>query len=198
MQRQVGHYIISYYVPSALLVGSLNRHLIHHPMWRNIRWTIQVFKWASKYIYIYVEWYVGVYEICIHPGVYEHGELLVGAKRSAWSGDFGHLHLAHSHHSHSEVNFQINKHEHIIISWLTHFILNGTLFKQTYTVFKQTNKSISTFQINENTSWSPFIGVFDTLSDSIQCLNFAKKWFIQYLIQYSFTQDSIQNITQFK
>ena len=32
MQRQVGHYIISYYVPSALLVGSLNRHLIHHPM----------------------------------------------------------------------------------------------------------------------------------------------------------------------
>ena len=35
------------------------------------------------------------------------------------------------------------------------------------------------------------IWVFDTLSDSIQCLNFAKKWFIQYSIQYSFTQDSI-------
>ena len=32
----------------------------------------------------------------------------------------------------------------------------------------------------------------DTQSDSIQFLNFAKKWFIQYLIQYSFTQDSIQ------
>ena len=28
------------------------------------------------------------------------------------------------------------------------------------------------------------IGVFNTLTDSIQCLNFAKKWFIQYLIQY--------------
>ena len=42
------------------------------------------------------------------------------------------------------------------------------------------------------------IGVFDTLSDSIQCLNFAKKWFIQYSIQYCFTQDSIQNIIQFK
>ena len=33
------------------------------------------------------------------------------------------------------------------------------------------------------------LGVADTLSDSIQCLNFAKKWFIQYC----FTQDSIQN-----
>ena len=42
------------------------------------------------------------------------------------------------------------------------------------------------------------LGVFDTLSDSIQCLNFAKKRFIQYSIQYCFTQDSIQNIIQFK
>ena len=42
------------------------------------------------------------------------------------------------------------------------------------------------------------VGVFDTLSDSIQCLNFAKKWFIQHSIQYFFTQDSIQNIIQFK
>ena len=42
------------------------------------------------------------------------------------------------------------------------------------------------------------VGVFDTLSDSIQCLNFAKVWFIQYSIQYRFTQDSIQNIIQFK
>ena len=40
--------------------------------------------------------------------------------------------------------------------------------------------------------------VADTQSDSVQCLNFAKKWFIQYLIQYCFTQDSIQNIIQFK
>ena len=39
--------------------------------------------------------------------------------------------------------------------------------------------------------------VSDTQSDSIQCLNFAKKWFIQYSIQYCFTQDSIQNIIQF-
>ena len=42
------------------------------------------------------------------------------------------------------------------------------------------------------------IGVFDTLSDSIQCLNFAKKQLIQYSTQYHFTQDSIQNIIQFK
>ena len=40
--------------------------------------------------------------------------------------------------------------------------------------------------------------VNDTQSDSIQYLNFAKNWFIQYLIQYCFTQDSIQNIIQFK
>ena len=40
--------------------------------------------------------------------------------------------------------------------------------------------------------------VADTQSDSIQCLNFAKKWFIQYSIQCRFTQDSIQNIIQFK
>ena len=40
--------------------------------------------------------------------------------------------------------------------------------------------------------------VNDTQSDSIQYLNFAKKWFIQFLIQYCFTQDSIQNIIQFK
>ena len=36
--------------------------------------------------------------------------------------------------------------------------------------------------------------VGDTQSDSIQYLNFAKKLFIQYSIQYCFTQDSIQNI----
>ena len=42
------------------------------------------------------------------------------------------------------------------------------------------------------------LGVSDTLSDSIQCLNFAKKRFIQYSIQYCFTPDSIQNIIQFK
>ena len=35
-------------------------------------------------------------------------------------------------------------------------------------------------------------------SDQIQSLNFAKKWFIQYLFQYCFTQDSIQNIIQLK
>ena len=40
--------------------------------------------------------------------------------------------------------------------------------------------------------------VSDTQSDSIQCLNFAKKWFIQFSIQYCFTHDSIQNIIQFK
>ena len=40
--------------------------------------------------------------------------------------------------------------------------------------------------------------VADTQSDSIQCLNFAKKWLIQYSIQYCFTQESIQTIIQFK
>ena len=44
----------------------------------------------------------------------------------------------------------------------------------------------------------PSLVVGDTQSDSIQYLNFARKWFIQYLIQYCFTQDSIQNIIQFK
>ena len=38
----------------------------------------------------------------------------------------------------------------------------------------------------------------DTQIDSIQCLNFANKWFIQYSIEYCFTQYSIQNIIQFK
>ena len=33
------------------------------------------------------------------------------------------------------------------------------------------------------------LGMGDTQSDSIQCLNFAKKWFIQYSIKYCFTQD---------
>ena len=38
--------------------------------------------------------------------------------------------------------------------------------------------------------------VAGTQSDSIQCLNFAKKWLNQYSIQYCFTQDSIQNISR--
>merc|ERR1711884_887384 len=44
----------------------------------------------------------------------------------------------------------------------------------------------------------PRVVVNVTQSDSIQYLNFAKKSFIQYSIQYCFTQDSIQNIIQFK
>ena len=40
--------------------------------------------------------------------------------------------------------------------------------------------------------------VGDTQSDSIQYSNFAKKWLIQYSIQYCFTQYSIQNIIQIK
>ena len=42
------------------------------------------------------------------------------------------------------------------------------------------------------------IGVFDTLSDSIEYLNFAKKWLLQYSIQYCCAQESIQNIIIFK
>ena len=34
-----------------------------------------------------------------------------------------------------------------------------------------------------------YLVVGDTQSDSIQCLNFAKKWFIQYTIHYHLTQD---------
>ena len=51
---------------------------------------------------------------------------------------------------------------------------------------------------NTRTSGPHLLVVNDTQSDSIQYLNFAKKWFIQYSIQYCFTQDSIQNIIQFK
>ena len=36
------------------------------------------------------------------------------------------------------------------------------------------------------------------MNESYFELIFAKKWFIQYSIQYCFTQDSIQNIIQFK
>ena len=42
------------------------------------------------------------------------------------------------------------------------------------------------------------IVVGNTQSDSIQYLNFVKKWFIQYSIQYHITHDSIKNIIQFK
>ena len=41
--------------------------------------------------------------------------------------------------------------------------------------------------------------VSDTQSDKFNVwIEFAKKWFIQYSIQYCFTQDSIQNIIQFQ
>ena len=40
--------------------------------------------------------------------------------------------------------------------------------------------------------------MIDSLSDLIQYLNFAKKWFIQYSIQYCFPQNSIQNIIELK
>ena len=62
------------------------------------------------------------------------------------------------------------------------------------------NEKIISFKFKEilTSSKKPIVGVFDTLSDLIQYLNFTKKLFIQYLIQYCFTQDSIQNIIQFK
>ena len=55
-----------------------------------------------------------------------------------------------------------------------------------------------THSLSDKVTYWAILGVFDTLPDSIQCVNFAKKWFIQYLIQYCFTQDSIQNIIQFQ
>ena len=38
----------------------------------------------------------------------------------------------------------------------------------------------------------------DTLSDSIQCLNFAEKWFNSIFDSILLTQNSIQTIIQFK
>ena len=61
----------------------------------------------------------------------------------------------------------------------------------------RSNTRPKTEHFHSITSFSGVV-VSDTQSDSIQCLNFAKKWFIQYSIQYCFTQDSIQNIIQFK
>ena len=54
------------------------------------------------------------------------------------------------------------------------------------------------FLLDFSSRFTVDIVVSDTQSDSIQFLNFAKKWFIQYSIQYCFAQDSIQNIIQFK
>ena len=42
------------------------------------------------------------------------------------------------------------------------------------------------------------VGVGDTLSDSIQCLNFAEKWFNSIYDSILLTQNSIQTIIQFK
>ena len=67
-------------------------------------------------------------------------------------------------------------------------------------ITKSNTKNYDNEDGSQKTCWGclSMIGVFDTLSDSIQCLNFAKKWFIQYSIQYCFTQDSIQNIINLK
>ena len=73
-------------------------------------------------------------------------------------------------------------------------------------VCEQGHKKCHQFDVFFVLRWHSTIGrhdgnrlvVNDTQSDSIQYLNFAKKWFIQYSIQYCFTQDSIQNIIQFK
>ena len=54
------------------------------------------------------------------------------------------------------------------------------------------------FLLDFSSRFTVDIVVSDTQSDSIQFLNFAKKWFIQFSIQYCFAQDSIQNIIQFK
>ena len=43
-----------------------------------------------------------------------------------------------------------------------------------------------------------YLGVGDTLSDSIQCLNFAETWFNSIFVSISLTQNSIQTIIQFK
>ena len=42
------------------------------------------------------------------------------------------------------------------------------------------------------------VGVGDTLSDSIQCLNFAEKWFNSIVNSRLPTQNSIQTIIKFK
>ena len=42
------------------------------------------------------------------------------------------------------------------------------------------------------------LAITDTLSDSIQCLNFAKNWFNSMFDSLLFTQNSIQSIVQIK
>ena len=62
-------------------------------------------------------------------------------------------------------------------------------------IFVETAKSCKRYTIQ-----GVKLGVGDTLSDSIQCLNFAKKWFnsIQIIIQFKInSDDSIQKIIQF-
>ena len=63
--------------------------------------------------------------------------------------------------------------------------------------FEKSSNTDNSATIRNNRNYCR-LGVGDNQSDSIQCLNFAKKWFIQYLIQYCITQGSIQNIIQFK
>ena len=63
--------------------------------------------------------------------------------------------------------------------------------------FEKSSNTDNSATIRNNRNYCR-LGVGDNQSDSIQCLNFAKKWFVQYLIQYCFTQDSIQNIIQFQ
>ena len=95
-------------------------------------------------------------------------------------------HIFHSHHQLFLASTICTSIMHHIFSCFCYFLLI-------------TSHNIST-PICANNTYPDLlgIGVSDTLSDSIQCLNFAKKWFIQYSIQYCFTQDSIQNIIQFK
>ena len=62
-------------------------------------------------------------------------------------------------------------------------------------IFVETEKSCKRYTIQ-----GVKLGVGDTLSDSIQCLNFAKKWFnsIQIIIALKInSDDSIQKIIQF-
>ena len=85
---------------------------------------------------------------------------------------------------------------HWHIFWILRFF-EGAL-QEASQILQLSGRLVHSGQWASNPIPAPKVGVFDTLSDWIQYLNFAKKWFIQYSIQYCFTQYSIQNIIQFK
>ena len=70
--------------------------------------------------------------------------------------------------------------------------LTGTWSYTTTFINKTLTPTVSTK--HEHQTWAPD----QSTQTDRQCLNFAKKWFIQYSIQHCCAHDSIQNIIQFQ